>query len=418
MGYRKSAIITGAIILLLNSNICCSNPVDIAKTKNTRVSASQSKAPVPNAFDYYRRAAGLLVDKKAIDNGYISPSEAVSPSVLAARRGLVLKNQKALQEFRKGFLYNYQAPELTSLDQKFPYYKGFHQIVRLLTQSASINERDGKYAAAFSNMLDVMELGADVPGGGGQLPRWIGVAFHKKARQNSWNLIDKLNTKETTEAFKRLQRIRKDTLPLYKTIEQTKVTAECIFQQRLYPKPGVAVAPDLSKLSSVEKRYILNRVSKHYDELIEYVNKPYPTMGKAPSLLGPTKNLLTVRADGISSTLASVAEPDVESLANKYASNEACNALLEASLALHAYKLQRGDYPEKLNQLSVYSNKPMLDPFAINASLKYKKTANSYLLYSIGPDGVDNGGQAIKTTRLININAKSKGDIVAGLMKM
>jgi hypothetical protein len=131
MGSRQFGVIIGAIIVILNNNVCLSNPADIAKTKSAHVSASQSKTPVPNAFDYYRRAAGLLVDKKAIDNGYISPSEAVSPGVLASRRDLIFKNQKALQEFRKGLIYDYQAPELTSLDQTFPYYSGFRQIVKL-----------------------------------------------------------------------------------------------------------------------------------------------------------------------------------------------------------------------------------------------------------------------------------------------
>jgi hypothetical protein len=57
--------------------------------------------------------------------------------------------------------------------------------------------------------------------------------------------------------------------------------------------------------------------------------------------------------------------------------------------------------------------------------LRYKRTQDSYVLWSIGPDGVDNGGKPIphragyKPTsglpaRLPSLDLEGKGDYVAG----
>jgi hypothetical protein len=63
------------------------------------------------------------------------------------------------------------------------------------------------------------------------------------------------------------------------------------------------------------------------------------------------------------------------------------------------------------------------DPFGAGEALRYKSTGNEYSLYSIGPDGTDNGGRPITSTRgastqrrryLPQVDFDSKGDYVAG----
>ena len=65
------------------------------------------------------------------------------------------------------------------------------------------------------------------------------------------------------------------------------------------------------------------------------------------------------------------------------------------------------------------------DPFGGGEPLRYKRVENSYLLWSIGPDGVDDGGKPVTgpvraarfpadKPRLPFLSADSKGDYVAG----
>jgi len=91
------------------------------------------------------------------------------------------------------------------------------------------------------------------------------------------------------------------------------------------------------------------------------------------------------------------------------------NRLLIAALELRAQKLESGSYPTQFNA--------PLDPFSPDAKpLVYKKTAMGYLLYSVGPDGKDDGAGEIQTvetnedtgakTVTARLAPNSTGDIV------
>jgi hypothetical protein len=101
--------------------------------------------------------------------------------------------------------------------------------------------------------------------------------------------------------------------------------------------------------------------------------------------------------------------------------------LLAVSLALRAYKLEHAIYPSTLTALvPSYLDAVPDDPFNISEPLKYRLTSTGYVLYSIGPDGNDDGGRPIfdpsqqtpgpgQTDRRHMAMANSVGDIVAGV---
>lgn len=81
--------------------------------------------------------------------------------------------------------------------------------------------------------------------------------------------------------------------------------------------------------------------------------------------------------------------------------------MLAVSLALHAWRLERGDYPQSLRELTPeYLKKLPDDPFAVKGTFKYQRLKNDYLLYSPGPDCKDNRGKPFDN---------GSGDIVAGV---
>ncbi len=98
---------------------------------------------------------------------------------------------------------------------------------------------------------------------------------------------------------------------------------------------------------------------------------------------------------------------------------QATSALLRAKLALLAYHKERNHYPETLAELvqDGYLSRVPEDPFAgkFAEPLHYKRLSDSqYLLYSVGPDGTDDGGKPIVDRRqngMPNIQPQSKGDL-------
>jgi len=105
------------------------------------------------------------------------------------------------------------------------------------------------------------------------------------------------------------------------------------------------------------------------------------------------------------------------------------NALLIVALALHAHHADHANYPASLEELAPkYLCAIPDDPFVIKGPLRYRRSGKSYTLYSIGPDGIDDGGRActsrdrdykknkwvIRPSLLEEINSSKLGDIVAG----
>jgi hypothetical protein len=104
-----------------------------------------------------------------------------------------------------------------------------------------------------------------------------------------------------------------------------------------------------------------------------------------------------------------------------FASNETHNGLLLLALALRAYRLEQNAYPKSLSQLSPrYLKATPRDPLAHNLAFRYKPQQETYILYSVGPDGNDNNGEPIAARQASGrfrnfVQEHSRGDIVAGV---
>jgi len=69
------------------------------------------------------------------------------------------------------------------------------------------------------------------------------------------------------------------------------------------------------------------------------------------------------------------------------------SAMAETGLALAAYRADHDEYPEDLAALTPrYADKLPADPYALDKPLCYRRQSSGYLLYSVGPDGLDQGG--------------------------
>src|SRR5262249_4201314 len=99
-----------------------------------------------------------------------------------------------------------------------------------------------------------------------------------------------------------------------------------------------------------------------------------------------------------------------------YKGAEAVLQIYWVESALYLYKADKGRFPETLADLQKgYLKGAPTDPCGTTAgALLHYKALNggkAFMLYSIGPDGVDNGGQAAQYA------TQPGGDIVAGKIR-
>jgi len=68
--------------------------------------------------------------------------------------------------------------------------------------------------------------------------------------------------------------------------------------------------------------------------------------------------------------------------------------LLMADVALRCYKSERGSVPARLQDLvPKYISKVPQDPFSQGQMIYRPQAGATWLVYSVGPDGVDDGGR-------------------------
>ena len=108
-----------------------------------------------------------------------------------------------------------------------------------------------------------------------------------------------------------------------------------------------------------------------------------------------------------------------------FARNDAGNSMWLVALSLHAHKLEHKSYPSQLRVLEgKYLKAIPADPFGGGEALRYKCVGESYVLWSVGPDKIDNGGKAIPYRKTFDaerrmkeppqVQSDTKGDYVWG----
>lgn len=156
---------------------------------------------------------------------------------------------------------------------------------------------------------------------------------------------------------------------------------------------------------------MVNATEAHFAALVNAAKQPYSPGLQAPATACTLTDPFTCQ---LAAGLAYYHFPVTRDEANQL--------MLLTEFALRAYRLQTGRYPATLQALTPRILKKVpLDPFAQGGTLVYRPTPTGYLLYSIGPDGKEDGGRAIipripaRPGKRAIIQHEDKGDMVAGV---
>jgi len=386
--------------------------------------------PIPNGFDTLCAAGNQLLDPRKIgyavasthgksdkDDRAYTPEEQIQ---------FVQENSKSLKLLRKALSEQYCNPPVRSGSIYFPYYPKYRQLACLLQLDAHAMARHHDYGGAISSALDAMEMGELIQhgstlfgGSAGQLCQAIG-------RISAWECVDHLSADQARRALRRLEAIQQHQVKFWTLLQEEKWSGQAnlleVFRTPAYVVP-VAMNSSEADLTTdprlhpaiaglfylrYSKRQAMEEYTATLDRAIASAKLPYhPSMSDDPEPYNPL-----VRIMGTTSYRARFA----------YVKAESENDLLAITLAIRAYRLTRGHIPNALSELRPEYLKTLpSDPFGPGKPFNYRPLAKDYLLYSIGPDGKDDGGTAIDkgserysgSKYRYAVSYDSKGDIVA-----
>ncbi len=405
-----------------------------ALDRNPDISVPTPAMPATNARDYYIAATNAIVDGGKIGNAVGTWNPATKPVgdmhfySLADKEKLVAENAGAVQTLHAGFQYSYQEVPARSFSAPFPHYQKIRGLARLLSLQAQVDAAKGDAGGAMGASLDAVQMGGTMPRGGPLIGMLVGVACQAIGRRQAWKSAGRLDAAQARAAARRLTQIRALHVPYADTLQEEEWLGQAglleVMRQRGWPGNMGTFTGDASNVLPTQaflmrcrlsgKRTIMANYTRYMDESITDARKPYAAHPSAP----------TVPSDPVDQFLL----PAFTGVRLIEAKADAENALLLVTLALRAYRLDHGAYPASLAALTpAYLPSVPADPFAASGPLRYKRTGAGYVLYSVGPDGKDDGGAAIfdrtkpaptppdGSDQRRYVMQDSQGDIVAGV---
>ena len=79
--------------------------------------------------------------------------------------------------------------------------------------------------------------------------------------------------------------------------------------------------------------------------------------------------------------------------------SQAVHRAAAVAVAATRYRIEKGSLPKSLDDLvPAYLSLAPADPFVAGAPLRFKKTEEALIIYSVGPDGEDDGGPLLPGT--------------------
>lgn len=358
--------------------------------------------PTPNGFDACVAAASRLSPLSAAP---IADPEQVN---LAELRRALAPQKPALDELRAALRLEYRTPPVRDSRASFAYLAPFREVARELRAESVLARAEGRRGEAMQRALDAVELGGKIGRGGVLIHHLVAYAILAIGHRTAEDCVEGLSAEEAREAGQRLDRILAGMPRLSDALaEDHKLSVITLRAMaggkvpRLFD-PGGGIpslrdrAEDLAIRLFYPKVWSLQKLNRYYQSAIAEASKRY--RARAPVSV-PDDPYLPFLASPSQQTSLLAARAETSLL------------LLRLELALQEYRAHHGAYPQTLAELKPGTMAAVpLDPFGAVPPV-YRRQGSGYLLYSLGPDGVDDGGMPLPSGAVLS---GSRGDLVAG----
>jgi hypothetical protein len=265
-------------------------------------------------------------------------------------RGLVSSNSEPLRLFQIGLTRECRAPTdvfITNFGIMSVELPALKRVSGLLAAQGKLAEMENRPADAAHSYAQAIELGDRMSHGGILINRMVGIACEAIGMNPMPKLIPALNCEQVRSVIAELERINSNRV-------------------------------DWQGIIQAEHRFARSEL-RHPSNLIPFVTSWWAN-----------RAVIRHTEQRNSRTTAQL-------------------RLLTVELALHCYLSEQGRAPSKLDQLvPKYLAQVPGDPFS-QRPLVFRPQGTNWLLYSVGPDGVDDGGKSV--SKVLGV-AVPKGDIL------
>ena len=349
--------------------------------------------PHPNGWDIAHDARGLMVYQ---DERYalLRDEPPYDYDAKSERAGGLSLNQvldanlPAIARLRSALACDFVEPAWSPPGRSaFQRYAEFRELGRLLDQTADRDAARGEWDLALQHRLDGFELGLKVAGSSGEHCRDVGWVTGAVALSDGPGVVSHASGLAAAEGARRVERALATTRSLADALHRSKreglvlwadVFSQATWRWELFHEElGWRGLP----LFLTNPRTHLRQVGECYDKLVREAEKPYPQRDVTIPL-APLEDAIA----GSFSMLEFISWRDARGLAR--------GRLLTVALALRAYEADHDTLPEQLTELVPdYLKAVPTDPFTVDQPLRYRRDGESYVLYSVGPDSEDDGGE-------------------------
>ena len=220
---------------------------------------------------------------------------------------------------------------LTNIGGLLPELAGMKRLAQLLAAEGRLHELDNQPLAAAQTYLDGIRFGNEISRDGVLIQRLVGVACEAIGRAPLPKLVPSLSTEDSRKLMSELEQI-----------DRTRVTWD--------------------EVCRWERRYVRHYMSTHINPIMWAVGW-WQNIG-ARKRASDRNNWIIAQ-----------------------------ERLLATELALRCFHADKSCAPARLEELvPAYLSKVPQDPFT-GQPMIYRLQATNWLLYSVGPDRVDNGGR-------------------------
>ena len=387
-------------ILILPARAQTAPPSDAelqTEMATAREEAKGSKKVAPETGFYW-----LLKAAEALDYGDkpvpLPPRQATPAQQLAYDRAFAAQQSEAIKLLRVALGREILRPVVdgqsfnTAFDSIWNYTSRFSQLASALSSESKVRAADGNFAGAFDSRLDCIHLGIVVSNGtlsdmmsgsicGGSICEGFG-------RSKIEPMVARLDAKTLRVGAQRLAQIE-SARPTFAAILQIEAarSLQSILGDVTHEETQKALATregrknagwseaEAREIQSLTPEKIRSNNARFYEPAIVAAKAPF---GRSQSIRLPQNlDIFTMMAAPI------IEKPNIRFL---YERNVAENRLLCAALELRARKLENGVYPATFPA--------PIDPFSpLRRPLIGRKNGENFQLYSVGPNGKNDGGR-------------------------
>jgi len=342
-----------------------------------------TEALVPNAFDLYLKAFDLLEELGEPER------DADSEEVRAA----LDKHALTFRLLEEAMMGDCLLPAVTSFDQTLPHLRGFRSSARLFVARANLCVEEGRYAEAALDCIACVRLGADAARGGPLIAGLVGIACEAIGLHALQDIIPGMQPDDCAIAIAALRAAEAERVTFAQVLESEALSGKYMMKSQFAQAFG-ETQPDIEALGLDAEQ--LEELKEQLEQW-QPAHSWYAHEQFFPALIGQAQKPYWDRdeIEKPGDPLVDILVPVCTRTSFKFASADARLRLALVHLAAQAYLLDKGLPPADLEALvPEYLDMIPDDPFA-DGTLRSATRDGDFIIYSVGPDGADDGGTEI-----------------------